>query len=201
MASSLGTSPVHLFTTSTTTFHSALQMAYARGLQNLNPPSTFTLSHQQAGCLNLLSQCLAKLKMEELWRNPRESRDQCEFRLHDSCSYHILLWTCFTSAATQLVSQGGPRAGIRNGYTFGSIFPSYSEDAPSELTDYLLSKTFRLAILSMHEAGLLRKRPTATLNLEEDSQSKAGPRSLRKRKTLNYRSLCTLKEQTVQILN
>lgn len=55
------------------------------------PTSSFTLSHQQAGCLNLLSQCLAKLKMEELWRNPRESRDQCEFRLHDSCPYHILL--------------------------------------------------------------------------------------------------------------
>lgn len=59
------------------------------------------------------------------WKNFGETlenpQDQCEFSLNDSCSYHLLLWTCSTSANMELVCLGGPRAGTRTGYTFGSI--------------------------------------------------------------------------------
>lgn len=63
----------------------------------------------QAGCLSLLSQCLAKLE----WKNFGETLgNQCELSSNDSCPYHILLWTCSTSGAMELRHLGSLRAGI-----------------------------------------------------------------------------------------
>lgn len=124
----------------------------------------------QAGCL-FAEPMFSRAGMEERWRKPRESRGSVWTQLNESCPCHIPLGTC----SLQLPWSWYVWVARGQGYTYGrweSLWEGFkAADVPPELTEHVLSRTSRLVICLLQEAGFLTEGPTSiTLNL----QNKAG---------------------------